>query len=242
MYHGAHRFRVYKTKRHFFATFGLIVLSACILFAAGYFVNVPWKEIDQSLVYSLSRLITGYAISLVLGAGLALFVGASRFGERILPLFDVLQNIPSFALIPLFIAAFGTSSAMIIFFAATSIIWPIMFYAASAFLGVRQELSDAATVFGATGWKRFFYYFIPLSFPALVTGSIVGISIGWEAVIGAEIIVNKKGIGSLLNTAGASGDHQVLAVGILLLLLVVFVVSRLVWVPLLKSARHYSES
>ncbi len=242
MYHGTHRFRAYRTSRHFLVSAALIVVSGIVLFAAGYFVNAPWTNIGSALGISFERLFAGYAISLLLGAGLALAVGASPWGERVLPVFDVLQNIPSFALIPIFIATLGYGSLMIILFSATSIIWPIMFYAASAILGAGQELSDAAAVFGATGWKRFAYYLIPLSFPALVTGSIVGISIGWEAVIGAEIIVNAKGIGSFLNTAGAAGDNKLVAVGILALLLVVFIISRVVWLPLLHSARHYSDT
>ncbi|MBI3573868.1 ABC transporter permease subunit [Candidatus Kaiserbacteria bacterium] len=241
MYHGAHRFRVYHTRRHFLVSSGLIALSIVVLFAAGYFVNAPWNVIASAIGISIWRVLIGYGISLFLGTLLALLVGASPWGERLLPFFDVLQNVPSFALIPIFILAFGYGSTMIILFAATSILWPIMFYAASAILGAREELSDAATVFGARGWKRLVYYFIPLSFPALVTGSIVGISIGWEAVIGAEIIVNARGIGSFLNSAGAAGNEKLVAIGIVALLLIVFIVSRVVWVPLLKSAKRYSE-
>lgn len=242
MYHGAHRFRSYHTFRHLATATALIAIPALLLFAAGYFVDAPWATIWSAIGISLFRLVISYVVSLVIGAALALAVGASPFGERALPLFDVLQNIPSFALIPIFILAFGYGSWMIILFAATSIIWPIMFYAASAILGARQELSDAAQVFGATGWKKISYYLLPLSFPALVTGSIVGVSIGWEAVIGAEIIVNARGIGSFLNTAGNLDNDRLLAVGILCLLLVVFVISRVIWVPLLKSARRYSEA
>ncbi|MBV9349293.1 MAG: ABC transporter permease subunit [Patescibacteria group bacterium] len=241
MYHGAHRFRSYKTARHFAATLLLITATAAILLIAGYFADIPWMTVGSALSLSFSRLFIGYTLSLLVGASLALMIGASPFGERLLPIFDVLQNIPSFALIPLFITALGYGSAMIILFAATSIVWPIMFYAASAILGAREELSDAAKVFGASGWKKIAYYLLPLSFPALVTGSIVGISIGWESVIGAEIITNVRGIGSFLNAAGTGGNQRLLAIGILSLLFLVFVVSRLIWVPLLHSARRYSE-
>lgn len=241
MYHGSHRFRHYHSWKHLAASIAIIGVPVLILFAVGYFTNAPWQNISLSLGLSLWRLLAGYCISLIVGAGLAIAVGASRFGEKFLPVFDVLQNIPSFALIPLFIAAFGYSSLMIILFSATSIVWPIMFYAASAMLGAKQELSDAATIFGAIGPKRIWHYLIPLSFPALVTGSIVGISIGWEAVIGAEIIGNTKGIGSFLNAASASGEDKIFIVGIITLLVVVFVVNRLVWTPLLKTARNYNE-
>ena len=241
MYHGSHRFDQYRSLRHIAVSTAIITLPLCVLFLIGYFTNAPWNSVLSSLGLSLWRLGIAYGLSLVLGAGLALAIGASRFGERLLPVFDVLQNIPSFALIPLFIVAFGYSSLMIILFSATSIVWPIMFYAASAIMSARKELSDAASVFGANGIKKIFYYLLPLSFPALVTGSIVGISIGWEAVIGAEIIGNTKGIGSLLNSASAGKENQLFTIGILALLVAVFLVNRLVWTPLLQTARKYNE-
>jgi len=224
------------------ASASLIALGAIALFAAGLLVGAPWGSIGAALGLSFGRLMIAYAISLLIGGALALLVGAHPHGERALPLFDVLQNIPSFALIPFFIALFGYGSFMVILFAATSIIWPIMFYAASAIFSAREELSDAATVFGAQGLKRIVYFLIPVSFPALVTGSIVGISIGWEAVIGSEIIANASGIGSFLTHAGDRGDQKLLAATLLALLLLVFIVSRLVWVPLLSAARRYSET
>jgi ABC-type nitrate/sulfonate/bicarbonate transport system permease component len=240
MYHGSHHIRGKRSKKHHAIAILIILVPILVLLFAGALTNVPWNILGTSLALSLSRLVVAYFISLVLGAGLALIVGASSFGENLLPVFDVLQNVPSFALIPIFTALMGFSSAMIVAFAATSIIWPIMFYAASAIRGAKQELSDAATIFGATGSKRIFYYLLPLSFPSLVTGSIVGISIGWEAVIGAEIIGNVTGIGTFLNTAGVN-NSRLLTVGLLALLVVVFLISRMVWMPLLKEARHYSE-
>ncbi len=241
MYHGSHRFKRYHTKRHILASVIILALPILLLIAIGWFTKASWQDISSSLGLSLGRLIASYILSLVIGAGLALLIGASRLGERFLPVFDVLQNVPSFALIPLFITLFGYTSLMIVLFSATSIVWPIMFYAASAILGVKQELSDAAAIFGATGWKRIAYFLIPLSFPALVTGSIVGISIGWEAVIGAEIIGNTHGIGTLLNGAGSSGNTALFTTGIVALLTVVFIVNRLVWTPLLAAARNYNE-
>lgn len=240
MYHGSHRFHHYSSWKHVLASVTILAIPIGILFVVGYFTNAPWATVFSSLGLSLSRLLIGYLLSLIVGAGLALAVGASRLGEKFLPVFDVLQNIPSFALIPLFIAAFGYSSVMIILFSATSIVWPIMFYSASAILGAKQELSDAAHVFGAKGWKKIPYYLIPLSFPALVTGSIVGISIGWEAVIGAEIIGNTTGIGSFLNSASRGGEERLFTIGIIALLVAVFIVNRIIWTPLLQAARKYN--
>jgi ABC-type nitrate/sulfonate/bicarbonate transport system permease component len=241
MYHGAHRFKSHRSLRHITISAALILIPIGVLFALGSFTNVPWPVLGGAIGISLWRLLTSYLISLIIGVALALVVGNSKYGDDILPIFDVLQNIPSFALIPVFIALLGSSSTMIIAFSATAIIWPIMFYVASAIHGAHEELNDAATILGARGWRRVVYYTLPLSFPALVTGSIVGVSIGWEAVIGAEIIARSTGIGTFLTNAGNNGQQSMVTVGIVALLVVVFIISRVVWLPLLKQIKIYAD-
>lgn len=241
MYHGSHHLRTLHTKRHAYLSFAVLLALVAVLIGAGFAVQAPWPILGNALLISVVRLLAAYVISLILGVTIALLVSLSSWGDDLLPLFDVLQNIPSFALIPVFTILLGTGTAMIVTFAATSIIWPIMFYATSAMQTVRQEEQDAATIFGATGFKRVWSFLLPLSFPALVTGSMVGVSIGWEAVIGGEIITHAQGIGTMLDTAGAAHDSGILTVGILLLLIFVFLISRLLWIPLLKKSRQYAD-
>ena len=133
---------------------------------------------------------------------------------------------------------------MIILFAVSSIIWPILFAVLTAIKNAHSDLNDAATIFGARGLRRIPYYLAPLSFPAVLTGSIVGIAIGWEAVIGAEIITSITGFGEFIkdaSTTGAGITHVAIA-GMLVILVIVFVINRLIWAPLLaESGRRYAE-
>lgn len=219
-----------------------VVIIALLLTAFGYFGTVTWPTLAEAILRTTYRLALAYGIALVLGVGIALLVGWSPFADYLFPIFDVLQNLPSFALIPLFIYFFGFTSFMIILFAVSSIIWPILFAVLTAIKSAHKDLSDAATIFGAKGLKRIPYYLAPLSFPAMLTGSIVGIAIGWEAVIGAEIITNVAGFGGFIKEASASGITQASIAGTFAILVIVFVINRLVWAPLLaESAKRYAE-
>jgi sulfonate transport system permease protein len=202
--------------------------------------NINIGSIFLDLILSTFRLLCAYAISLLLATIIALLIGQRKIGDALIPLFDLMQNLPSFALIPLFILFFGYSNLMIIIFAATSILWPILFYALHAIRAGKTELNDVATIFNAKGWKKSIYYHLPLIFPALITGSIVGISIGWEAVIGVEILGMPGGIGKFLNSA-LTQDKTAFTLGLFLLLLLVFIINRLIWMPLLKKAQKYEE-
>ena len=220
----------------------IVVVAAVLLAAAGYFGSVAWPTLGIAVIRTTYRLIAAYGIALAIGVSLALLVGWSPFSDALFPVFDILQNIPSFALIPFFIYFFGLTDQMVILFAVSSILWPILFAVLTAIKSAHRDLSDAATIFGARGLRRIPYYLAPLSVPAILTGSIVGIAIGWESIIGAEIIVNASGFGAFIKTASVSGIDQSSLAGMFVILIIVFVVNRLVWAPLLaESTRRYAE-
>lgn len=220
-----------------------VVIGVAFLFViSGYFNSVEWLTLIESIFRTTYRLAIAYSVALVLGVSVALLVGWSPFSDLLFPFFDVLQNLPSFALFPLFIYFFGLTDQMIISFAVSSIVWPILFSVLTAIKSAHKDLNDAATIFGATGLKRINYYLAPLSFPAMLTGSIVGIAIGWEAVIGAEIISNIAGFGAFIKNLDTSGINPTAIAGMLGILVIVFTINRLVWAPLLsESSRRYAE-
>jgi len=220
-----------------------VIVAGLLLLGSGYFKGVGWLALSQAVLYTTYRLVFAYLIALVLGVSIALLVGWSPFGDVLFPVFDILQNVPSFALIPFFIYFLGYTDRMIILFAVSSIIWPILFAILAIIKSAHTDLNDAATIFGARGLRRIPFYLAPLSLPAILTGSIVGIAIGWEAVIGAEIITNvASGFGSFIKDATTTGINQEAVAGMLFILVIVFVINRLVWAPLLsESSRRYAE-
>ncbi len=235
-----HRFHI--PRHRYYIPF--IASLLCALVILSYYLtgitNISADKVYAGLALSLYRLILAYALSLVIALAIALSIGQSKAGDVLIPVFDLLQNLPSFALIPLFIAAFGYTNLMVITFAASSIVWPILFYVLHALKTARTDFNDAATMFGAVGRKRAWYYLLPLSFSSAVVGSIVGISIGWEAIIGVEIIGLSNGIGVFLNSTFIA-NRGAFTFGIFSLLLAVFILNRLVWMPLLKKSQSYAE-
>lgn len=220
----------------------VIMLVAIGVSMEGYFGPIPWTALMEAVVHTTYRLAVAYIIALGFGVAIALLVGWSSLTDALFPIFDILQNVPSFALIPFFIYFFGYTDTMIILFAVSSIVWPILFSVLSAIKNTHEDLNDAATIFGARGWRRILYYLSPLSFPAILTGSIVGIAIGWEAIIGSEIITSLSGFGDFIKNASTTGITPVAVAGMLVILVLVFVINRLVWTPLLaESSRRFAE-
>lgn len=235
-----HGFHIIKHRYYIPVILGSLAAFLIFLYFSIGIRNISAEQLYMGLGLSLYRLILAYLLSLVIALAVALSIGQSKIGDLLIPVFDLLQNLPSFALIPLFVAVFGYTNTMVITFAASSILWPILFYVLHALKTARTDFNDAATIFGATGWKRGLYYLLPLSFSSAVIGSIVGFSIGWEAIIGVEIIGLSSGIGVFLNNSFAA-SRGLFTFGIFSLLLVVFVLNRLIWMPLLKKSQSYAE-
>jgi NitT/TauT family transport system permease protein len=237
-WHRAHKVRA----RRSWAIIIALILVTFIFLALGHFAQVGWEALGLALLRTLYRVLASYGLALVVGVAIALLVGWSPWIDFFFPVFDVLQNVPSFALLPLFIYFLGYGDFMIIIFAVSSIVWPILFAILTAIKSTHSDLNDAATIFGANGLKRIAYYLAPLSSPAIVTGSIVGIAIGWESVIGAEIIAGAGGFGAFIKNAGASGLNPTTIAGTIAILVLVFIVNRLIWAPLLaESTQRYAE-
>ncbi len=234
--------KIYHHRLHLMITIGIILLPLVVV---AFVLPFSWdqKEVFLSdLFYSTIRLIVAYVISLILALAFALFLTQGKLGTFFLPLFDVMQSFPTFAMLPLVVRVFGAGNITVITFLVVTVIWPILFAIISAQKLVKDEWNEAATVFGAVGWKRLVHYSLPLSYPGLITGSIVGLGEGWEAVVGAEIIVGltHNGLGSFFN--GNSDSGSVVLFGVFALLVFIFVINKLIWLPLLdKSHKLLSE-
>lgn len=228
--------KIYHRRWHAIITL-VIVLLPFLVVAFVLPLSVDQKRAFLSdLLFSAWRLFIAYIISLVLAIVAALFLTRGKLGDFFLPIFDVMQSFPTFALLPLVIKFFGIGSVTVIIFLVIAVIWPLLFAVVSSQKLVKEEWNEAAQIFGATGWKKLRYYLLPLSYPGLVTGSIVGLGEGWDQVVGAEIIVNlpSHSLGTFFGKY--SDSSSIVLFGVLALLLCVFVMNRLIWLPLLERS------
>lgn len=218
--------------------FFVVILSFLIDFS-----NLSIKDLLGGFGVSLIRTTIAYIISASVAIIIALLITTSKFVENLfLPVFDVLQSFPSFALFPLLVVALKNSPETIIIFVLTiTMIWPILFSIIGGIKNRREDLEEAATIFGASGWRRLVYFIFPELWPAIVTGSIVGWGEGWEFIIGAELLVKTHlGIGAYLGVLGNQQNNVGLAFGITILLMLLFIINKLIWLPLLNKSTLYS--
>ena len=220
---------------------GFLVAGGLLLWVAhGRHLNLG--DFFIGFAYSLARVTAAYLVAFVLALALALLMSANLWVENLLlPILDVMQSFPSFALFPVLVVALARfPEIVIVTVLALEIIWPILFAVVGGLKNRREDLEEAATIFGATGWKRLRYFTLPELAPAIVTGSIVGWGSGWEFIIGAELLVTvHRGVGYYLGVLGNGHQNALLAIGIVLLMLLLFIINKLIWLPLLHNATKY---
>ncbi len=234
--------------RRFTTAIGLVLFAVAglILLAIANVSQLSATNLLGGFIISLLRVIIAYVIAAILAVALALLITANRRAEAfLLPIFDVLQSFPSFALFPVLVVALASQPEVIIVFVLViTMVWPILFTIIGGIKNRREDLEEAATIFGATGAKRFAAFTMPSLLPSIITGSIVGWGEGWEFIIGAELLVNTHyGIGTYLGQLGNSHQNNLLALGIVILMFLLFVLNKVVWLPLLhQSTQYQSES
>lgn len=159
-------------------------------------------SLQEHLSTSLLRVGYGLAFGIALGLGLALITGLSRIGENLFDAnMEVLNAIPNFALVPLLIVWFGISEVPKITLITIAVAVSIYINTFSAIRSVDAGLVEAARSFGAGRAELIYRVIIPGSLPGFLVGLRLGLTASWLALIFAETINAKKGLGRMMTDA-----------------------------------------
>ncbi len=231
---------IYQSRWHLFFTFLVVVLPFLYLFLFSHFASIELRDLFRDFAVSFWRLLIAYLIAVVLA-----WIGAVSFyrGRRSvigLPIFDVLQSFPTFAVLPTVVYFWGASSFTVIFFLIITVVWPILFSIISSLKLIKRDWREAVQIAGLSGFDYLRLFLVPASLNGLITGSIIGLGEGWEALIATEIIVNlKDGLGGFF--ASFVRQPAITVFGVLGFLLLIFSINKLVWLPLLEWSHHKME-
>ncbi len=242
MHAASHRRKlgVYHSPWHLIGTFGLLALPLGFLLVFSATTKIAIPELLADVLVSSWRMLAAYTIAAVLAWLLAVSFFRGRRATVALPLFDVLQSFPTFALLPLAVLTWGPSSTTVILFLIFTIVWPMFFTILASLRAARRDWDEAVSIAGLSGWDYIRLYLFPVSLPGLITGSIIGIGEGWEALVATEIIVRtQNGLGEFFQTFAT--NPRVTALGIFGFLLLIFTINKLLWLPLLEWSHHETE-
>ncbi len=157
---------------------------------------------DQLLIMiknSMTVLLTGYAIGLVIATLLTTAAIMTRFGSDVLSTLTAMLNpLPAIALLPLALLWFGLGSSSVVFTLLHSVIWPVALNAHTGFMGVSETQRMVGRNYGLKGVSYVTKLLIPAAFPSILMGLKVGWAYAWRTLIAAELVFG----GAIADTSG----------------------------------------
>ena len=155
--------------------------------------------LPEHLAASFGRYAMGFGLAVLIGVPLGLLMGWYRWLDDIVtPIFDGLRFIAPIAWVPFAALWFGTGiggPVMIIFSGAFP---PCLINAYRGAQFVDRHLIEAAQMLGTGGLRMVGQVLLPASIPSIVAGLRIGAGLGWQSLVGAELIVASSGVGYMM--------------------------------------------
>lgn len=180
------------------------------------------------VLVSFGRVIAGWTLGNLIAIPLGLLIGRIKIVKELIePFIDFFRFIPAIAFITLFIMWFGIGeqSKVILIMYATSFI--VMINTAAGVLALDENKIRAARSLGASELQILFHVIVPAAVPYIFTGIRLAMGNSFMAIVGAEMIAAKEGVGYLIWTARLYFKTDWVFVGLFSLGLMGFLTDRL---------------
>ena len=174
-------------------------------------------ELGEHLSISLVRLLSGFGFGSVAGIAFGLLVGLSpRLDAYTAPTFQVLRQIPSVALIPLFILVFGIGETFKVVIVAKASFFIVALAVHDAIKSLPVRYLEVAAVLRFSRLQTIRKVVLPAIVPATLTGVRIALGRSWMVLVGAELLAAENGLGQMMEMARQMFRLDVVMVGVLL--------------------------
>lgn len=189
------------------------------------FQNGFWFDIQ----ISLNEFFLGMLLAALLGIGLGLMLGWYRTLYAILePFITMLNSAPRVALIPLLILWLGIGMQSKIAAVFLGAFFPLVISVMKSVRTLDETLLRCARSFGANDAQVFLTLILPNSVPFMVAGLHIAIGRGLVGVVIGEMLASQAGVGHVMAIASSTFQTDKLFVGLVVLSMVGFALTRLV--------------
>jgi len=153
----------------------------------------------DNVLYSMRRVLQGFGLAALVAIPLGLVIGWNRLAARVVdPTIQLLRPVPITAWLPFAIAVFGIYDASALFLIGLGAFYPIVVNTTHGVRDTNLLLLRAARMMGAGPATVLAKVVFPSALPSIFTGLRLGVGIAWTAVIVAEMIAVKSGLGYVL--------------------------------------------
>jgi ABC-type nitrate/sulfonate/bicarbonate transport system permease component len=164
-------------------------------------------DLGSDVGISVFRLVSGFLIAGAVAIPIGFAIGLSPvFDDFADPIVELLRPIPPPAWIPLGILWFGIGNAQNIFILALGVFFPTVLNTIAGVRNVDRTLSWAVLTLGGNYRDVIREIVVPAATPLIITGLRIGLGVGWGALIAAELLAARSGLGYLIQSSRYAFD------------------------------------
>jgi NitT/TauT family transport system permease protein len=183
--------------------------------------GAEWKTVGLHILNSLRLLFTGYFAGLAAGFITGAFAGwFPKARYWIMPIVKKIGPIPSTIWLPIFVSFIPGFFAVRIVIIAFGVWFPASLMTATGIMAVPSSYFEVAKTLGAKKNYLLFKVALPATMPSLFMGMFMGMSISCVALISAESIGAKSGLGFFITNAISWGEYNKVYAGVIIILLI----------------------
>jgi NitT/TauT family transport system permease protein len=166
-----------------------LLLPSFLQTAQAFIDGIATGELPAKVWISLTVLVKGYLIGIVLAFGLTTLAVSTQLGRDLLGTLTAMFNpLPAIALLPLSLLWFGLGENSLIFVLVHSVLWALALNTYAGFLGVSEPQRMAGRNYGLKGLRFVWYILIPAALPSILAGLKIGWAFAWRTLIAAELV------------------------------------------------------
>lgn len=185
---------------------------------------------------SLTRVLGGFMIALLLGVAVGCVMGLWKTARRaIAPLVEAVRPIPPIALIPLVMLWFGIGEVSKFVVVAFGAIFPILLNTLQGFDAIEEVHLRAVRCLGGGRRDEFRHVIIPTITPFIVVGARLGLAMAFIVLVAAELIAANRGLGFLIEQGQTTFNTSDVIVGIIVIALLSIGLNAI----MLRIQRHF---
>jgi len=142
--------------------------------------------------------VVAVSVGIPVGVGIGL---SPLFEDIVDPLVEFLRPIPPIAWIPLGILWFGIGDTQNMFIIFLGAFFPVVLNTLSGARAVDRSLVWAALTLGGSRGQIIKEIVLPGALPLILTGCRIGLGVGWMALVAAELVAARSGLGFMIQSA-----------------------------------------
>jgi NitT/TauT family transport system permease protein len=208
-----------------------------------------WFTLGWDSILTLLRIIVTLILASLWAIPVGILVGMKPRLSRVLqPVIQVAASFPAPMIYPLVLSVLHWCGISLqigsIFLLILGAQWYILFNATAGAVAIPNELAEAAGMYHFSRWRVWKRLYLPAVFPSLITGWIVAAGGAWNASIVAEYVhykgevLSATGLGAMITLATENRQFDLLAAGVMIMVIIVVALNRLCWEPLFNLARE----